>query len=135
MSRGMYVGWILLLAAGLLPAVPSRPRVLFMKATAYFRAPEPTRAGNRAREGIVAADPRVLPLGTRIRVRGAGRYDGVYLVTDTGRDVCGREIDIYIPNAGRSRRFGEKRVRVTILSIGHGPKQARREAREDLIHH
>jgi 3D (Asp-Asp-Asp) domain-containing protein len=57
-----------------------------------------TADGTHAREGVVAADPKVLPLGTRIRVQGAAQYDGEYVVRDTGRAVKGREIDVYLAN-------------------------------------
>jgi len=46
-----------------------------------------TRSGARPHGGIVSADPAFLPLGTRIRVTGAGQFSGVYLVTDTGAKV------------------------------------------------
>jgi rare lipoprotein A len=115
------------------PGAPRRPkpRVLSMKATAYSQAGQPTAAGSEVREGIVAADPAVLPLGTRIRVSGAGAYDGFYIVTDTGRLVAGRQIDIYMPSAAEARKFGEKRVRVTVLEVGEGRKDAREKDEAD----
>ena len=63
----------------------------------------------------MAADPDVLPLGSRIRVHDAGAYSGVYTVLDTGPAVQGREIDIYVPNLAEAKRFGRQRVRVEIL--------------------
>jgi 3D (Asp-Asp-Asp) domain-containing protein len=65
-----------------------------MKATACARGPQATAAGIEVHEGIVAADPLVLPLGTRIRITGTAGYDGNYLVTDTGAAVKGRQIDL-----------------------------------------
>jgi 3D (Asp-Asp-Asp) domain-containing protein len=75
-----------------------------------------TRAGTRSREGVVAADPRVLPLGTRIRLHDAGPYSGEYVVEDTGRTVKGREVDVYVANDGEARRFGRRRVQVEVLT-------------------
>jgi len=66
--------------------------------------------------GIVAADPAVLPLGSRIRVHGAGAFSGVYTVTDTGPGVKGREIDIFIPDGAEAKRFGRRRVHVEIIA-------------------
>jgi rare lipoprotein A len=43
-----------------------------------------TAKGTLTHDGIVAADPAVLPLGSVIRVSGAGPYSGTYVVTDTG---------------------------------------------------
>lgn len=97
----------------------SKPQLLGFEATAYTIEGK-TAAGTRTRDGIVAADPRILPLGTRIRVHHAGRYSGVYVVTDTGRTIKGREIDIYIRDNKEARQFGRKRVKVELLERGHG---------------
>lgn len=74
-----------------------------------------TADGGRARPGIVAADLRVLPLGTRIRVSSAGPYSGDYQVADTGAAVKGTRIDIYVPSARAARTFGRRRVQVEVL--------------------
>jgi len=98
---------------------------MLMEATAFARAPQPTAAGTRPHDGIVAADPTVLPLGTRIRVTGAGAYNGAYIVTDTGSAVKGRHIDIYVPSTAQAKRFGKKTVRVRIVETGEGKTDAR----------
>ena len=100
-------------------------RVMTMRATAFTRARQPTRAGTAAHEGVVAADPAVLPLGSRIRISRAGDYDGDYLVTDTGAAVKGRHIDIYLPSATEARQFGTRNVRVEVLELGSGKEDAR----------
>lgn len=79
-----------------------------------------TRSGTYTRRGVVAADPRVLPMGTRIRVRKAGAYSGTYTVTDTGSKVRGRHIDIFVPGRHNARNFGRKLVEVRILEWGRG---------------
>ena len=66
---------------------------------------------NFAELPIVAADPKVLPIGSRIRVHGAGQYDGEYTVTDAGREIKGSEIDIYIANEAEAKRFEAERER------------------------
>ena len=96
-----------------------------MEATAFARARKATSSGTRAHEGIVAADPEVLPLGTRIRITGAQEYNGVYLVTDTGAAIKGRHIDLYVPSQAEAKKFGKKTVRVQILRIGEGKEDAR----------
>lgn len=75
-------------------------------------------SGLESEEGTVAADPKVLPLGSLIRVTGAGRYSGTYHVIDTGAKVNGRHIDIYIPDSKEARRFGRRRVTVQLLKKG-----------------
>lgn len=79
-----------------------------------------TRSGLPARPGLVAADTRVLPLGTRIQVRNAGQYSGTYTVADTGSKVRGRHIDIFISNWRQAMKFGRKVVQVTVLRWGEG---------------
>jgi len=74
-----------------------------------------TAAGTRARPGVVAADPSVLPLGTKIRVSRAGAASGDYRVEDTGPGVRGRHIDIFFESDAAARRFGRRRVRVEVL--------------------
>jgi rare lipoprotein A len=94
------------------PAPP--PQLLEFEATAYSITGT-TASGKQTRPGIVAADPAVLPLGSRIRVHGAGAYSGVYIVADTGSGVNGREIDIFIQDGAEAKRFGRRRVQVEIL--------------------
>src|SRR5947208_4347240 len=53
-------------------------------ATAYSQAGI-TASGQYTHRHIVAADPDVLPIGSRIRIRRAGRLSGEYVVADTGR--------------------------------------------------
>ena len=96
-----------------------------MIATAFARARQPTAAGTDAHVGTAAADPAVLPLGTRIRLTGAESYDGEYLVTDTGAAVKGRHIDLYLPSRAEAKQFGTKSVRVVILEKGTGKQDAR----------
>ena len=92
-----------------------RPRPMTMTATAYCLRGV-TADGGEARHGTVAADPRVLPLGSRIRIRGR-QIHGEYLVADRGAAVKGRRIDIFIPRCEQARRFGRQRVTVTILHL------------------
>jgi 3D (Asp-Asp-Asp) domain-containing protein len=78
-----------------------------------------TDSGEQTRRGSVAADPRVIPLGSTIRVEGLqGAPDGAYVVLDTGRTIKGREIDVFIPRCAAARAFGRQSVRVKILKRG-----------------
>lgn len=87
-----------------------------------------TQLGTRTHWGTIAADPRIFPLGTRIRVSGAGPYSGIYVVTDTGSKVIGRHIDIYIPPGHGARQFGRRIVRVRVLRWGHEQPNSARTA-------
>lgn len=73
-----------------------------------------TAMGHGVRRGIIAADPRVLRLGSRVSL-GAGAYSGEYLVSDTGGGVKGRRIDIWMPSCAEARRFGRRTVTINSL--------------------
>ena len=83
------------------------------RATAYCLKGR-TATGGSVRRGIVAADPRVLPLGSRIQLS-AGSYSGTYTVADTGGAIKGRKLDIWMSNCVEAVRFGNKAVMVSRL--------------------
>lgn len=76
-----------------------------------------TASGRVVSKGLIAADPRHLPLGSRVRIE-AGAYSGEYLVADTGGMVRGRRIDIWTPTSREAMRFGRRVVKLTVLSLG-----------------
>lgn len=80
-----------------------------------------TATGRSVARGIIAADPRVLPLGSRVRIE-AGNWSGEYLVADTGGKIKGKKIDIWVPNSGEAIRFGRRTVKLIVLSYGNKPK-------------
>jgi 3D (Asp-Asp-Asp) domain-containing protein len=94
-----------------------RPTIRYFIATAY--SVEGTGAsGKWSHPGTVAADRKLLPLNSRIRVYGAGRYSGDYTVEDTGAAVDGHHIDLYMPSRAEAKKFGRQRVKVVILKYG-----------------
>lgn len=76
-----------------------------------------TASGRMVSRGMIAADPSVLPLGSRVRVEHPG-YSGEYLVADTGGMIHGRRIDIWTPSSREAMRFGKRTVKLTVLSFG-----------------
>ena len=76
-----------------------------------------TASGRPVARGVIAADPRVLPLGTRVRLD-AGEFSGEYVVADTGGAVRGRKIDIWTPTPREAMRFGKRAVKLTVLELG-----------------
>ena len=76
-----------------------------------------TASGRMVSKGLIAADPRVLPLGSRVRLE-AGVFSGEYLVADTGGAVRGRRIDIWTPSVKDAMRFGRRTIKLTVLSFG-----------------
>jgi 3D (Asp-Asp-Asp) domain-containing protein len=103
------VVFALIAVATLSARVPST-----FEATAYSVSGTTATGGVTAR-GTLAADPSILQAGTRVRITGAGRYSGVYVVEDTGPRIRGRHVDIYMPSRLEARRFGKRRVKLSVL--------------------
>lgn len=82
-------------------------------ATAYCLSGR-TAMGHSVRRGLIAADPRVLPLGSKVVIE-AGPWSGTYLVSDTGGGIKGKEIDIWVASCSEARRFGRRNVQISIL--------------------
>jgi 3D (Asp-Asp-Asp) domain-containing protein len=106
------------------PVDPTRPvpgaRVQFT-ATAYCKG-STTASGVSVRTGIAAADKSLLPVGSVVTVTtDNARYNGVYTVMDTGPEVQGREIDLYIWSCYEALAFGKKTVQIEVLRLGWNP--------------
>jgi resuscitation-promoting factor RpfB len=92
-------------------------RTITLVATAYSPAGngpfgmQTATPGVRCRYGIVAVDPRVIPLGTRLYVPGYGNC----IAYDTGGAIKGHRIDLFYPRESQASAYGRKRVTVTIL--------------------
>jgi 3D (Asp-Asp-Asp) domain-containing protein len=76
-----------------------------------------TASGRAVTRGLIAADPSILPLGSRVRLE-AGSWSGEYLVADTGGAVRGHRIDIWTPTAREALQFGRRMVKLTVLEFG-----------------
>ncbi len=104
-------------------------------ATAYSQTGI-TASGQYTHRHIVAADPDILPIGTRILIRHAGKYSGEYVVADTGGKIQGHRLDLYFPSTRECRNFGVKRVEVQVIELGNGThlsaKQADRQVKQDV---
>ena len=90
--------------------------VITMEATAYLPTDGGgdgiTATGIRARHGVVAVDPNVIPLGTRVYIPGYGEV----IAADTGGDIVGNRIDVVLEDYGSAMQFGRRTVDVYILS-------------------
>ena len=101
--------------------LPSASETQSYTATAYSLRGR-MASGSYVRKGAIAADRRVLPIGTRVRIE-AGNYSGEYTVLDTGGAVRGRIIDVWVPSAGEALRFGRRKVKLTVLQYGGGKRR------------
>jgi rare lipoprotein A len=100
---------------------PAGQRLSFT-ATAYCSGTR-TASGTRVTEGIAAADPSLVPIGSVIRVSGLEqRYNGVYTVMDTGSKVRGRQVDLYVRDCDAAIRFGRRPAYVSIVRRGWHPR-------------
>jgi 3D (Asp-Asp-Asp) domain-containing protein len=104
-------------------ATPAPGGRLRFTATAYCRGTT-TASGVNVRNGIAAADPDLLPVGSVVQVDRLGeRYNGVYTIMDTGPAVQGRHIDIYMWNCNEARyEFGRRTAGLTVLRLGWNPR-------------
>ncbi len=98
-----------------IPASPGSSKTMQMRATAYC-ALEPglgpgTATGMPARKGVIAVDPRVIPLGTRVYVHGYGYA----IAGDTGSAIKGNKIDLCYDTLEEMNGWSTRVVTVEIL--------------------
>jgi 3D (Asp-Asp-Asp) domain-containing protein len=104
------------------PDTPAPGVRLRFAATAYCKGTT-TASGVAARTGVAAADADLLPVGSVINIAaGDPKYSGVYTVMDTGPEVRGRELDLYMWSCNEALRFGRRNVDITVLRLGWDPK-------------
>lgn len=71
-----------------------------------------TASGMKAGYGVVAVDPRVIPLGTKLYVEGYGYC----IAADTGGAIKGNKIDLCFNSYSEAVNYGRKNVTVYILA-------------------
>ncbi len=76
-----------------------------------------TSTGTKVRPGVVAVDPKVIPLGSKLYIESPdGKVSYGYAVAeDTGSAIKGNRIDIYYESRSEALRFGRKTLRVYVL--------------------
>lgn len=76
-----------------------------------------TASGTKARPGVVAVDPRVIPLGTKLYIQSLdGTKDyGFAIAEDKGGAIKGNKIDLYFETRSQCMNFGRRQVKVYIL--------------------
>jgi uncharacterized protein YabE (DUF348 family) len=100
---------------GFASAVNFAGTAIHMIATAYtagcYKCSGITAIGVRAGFGIIAVDPRVIPLGTKLFVPGYGRA----VAGDTGGAIVGNRVDLGMNTPYEAIRFGRRPVTVYVL--------------------
>jgi resuscitation-promoting factor RpfB len=70
-----------------------------------------TASGQHARHGIVAVDPRVIPLGSKLYIPGYGHA----VAGDTGGAIHGNRVDLGFNTDADAMQFGRRSVTVYVL--------------------
>ena len=87
----------------------SGPRTLTVSVTGYSLRGR-TATGIPTAPGVVAVDPSVIPLGTRLSIPGYG----VGIAADTGGAVQGNTIDVWFATNAQAIQWGRRTVTITI---------------------
>jgi 3D (Asp-Asp-Asp) domain-containing protein len=87
------------------------PQTLLVDAVAYH-LPGRTASGLPVGPGVVAVDPAVIPLGTRMFVPGYGPA----IAADVGYAVKGAMIDLWFATTEAARAWGRRTVTITLYS-------------------
>lgn len=91
------------------PAGPAGTRSLVVDAVAYH-LPGTTASGLPVGVGVIAVDPTVIPLGTRLNIPGYG----LAVAADVGSAIKGNIIDLWMPSTARARAWGRRTVTITV---------------------
>jgi 3D (Asp-Asp-Asp) domain-containing protein len=84
----------------------------YMQASAYTYSGSRTSSGQDPAVGMVAVDPSVIPLGTKLYVEGYGYA----WAADTGGAIQGDRIDLFMEKHAQCAHWGRQTVKVYILS-------------------
>ena len=90
-------------------AAPAGTRTLVVDAVAYH-LPGKTASGLPVGVGVIAVDPSVIPLGTRVFVPGYGPA----VAADVGTAIKGNIIDLWMPSTAQARAWGRRTVTITV---------------------
>jgi 3D (Asp-Asp-Asp) domain-containing protein len=75
-----------------------------------------TYSGTKTRWGVVAVDPKMIPIGSTLLIEG---YDDVtFVAEDVGGGIKGESLDIWLPDAKDAKTYGTQYRRVTIIREG-----------------
>ena len=89
---------------------PPEPETITFEATAYTWTGYRTATGTWPSRGTVAVDPNVIPLGSVLYVEGYGPA----VAADTGGDIKGQRVDLYMDTEHECWQWGRRKVEVQI---------------------
>jgi 3D (Asp-Asp-Asp) domain-containing protein len=85
--------------------------VMMMECTAYTWTGQRTKSGTWPAVGTAAVDPKVIPLGTKLYIEGYGPA----VALDTGGDIQGQIIDLYMDSYQECIEWGRRQVEVRVM--------------------
>lgn len=105
------------------PEEAEAKKVLNITATAYAPGPHDnarwgnkTHMGTQIRPGVIAVDPRVIPLGSKVMIKYPDGTKEYAVAEDTGGAIKGHRIDVAKWTVKEAYRFGVKPVKVYVLN-------------------
>jgi 3D (Asp-Asp-Asp) domain-containing protein len=98
-------------------------QVLDITATAYAPGPHDndqwgnkTRMGTQIRPGVIAVDPKIIPLGSQVMIKYPDGTKEYAVAEDTGGAIKGHRIDVAKWTVKEASRFGIKPVKLYVLN-------------------
>jgi 3D (Asp-Asp-Asp) domain-containing protein len=92
------------------PAAAAPGGRLFVADAVAYHLPGRTASGLPVGVGVIAVDPAVIPLGTRVFVPGYGPA----VAADVGSAIKGNIIDLWMPSTAAARAWGRRTVTITV---------------------
>lgn len=101
--------------------VSKNEKIINMVATAYTDDVKSqgkwvgkTASGMKPQVGVVAVDPKIIPLGTKLYVEGYND-NKICIAGDTGGAIKGKRIDLFMNSRNEALKFGRKKVKVRVV--------------------
>lgn len=84
---------------------------LKVESTAYTYTGNKTATGIEPREGLIAVDPKVIAMGSKVYVEGYGYA----IAADTGGTIRGNKIDVFFPTLRQCIEWGRRPVHIYVI--------------------
>jgi 3D (Asp-Asp-Asp) domain-containing protein len=91
------------------PAALQGRRTITVSATGYSLSGS-TATGLPVGWGVVAVDPSLIPLGTRLTIPGYGEA----IAADTGSSIVGATVDLWFPSVAQANAWGRRTVTIVL---------------------
>ena len=98
-------------------------KVVEVKATAYAPGAadndqwgDKTHLGTQVRPGVIAVDPKIIPLGSRVFIQYPDGHGEYAVAEDTGGAIKGNRIDVAKWSRDQAKDFGIKNAKVFVIN-------------------